>query len=67
MQAICDEIETSLKKIRATPHHNEGNAATGWLLLDYGDFVVHIFSNREREFYKLDQLWADAATLLRIQ
>ncbi len=67
MQAVRDEIAISLKKIGATLHHDEGNAATGWLLLDYGDIVVHIFGSREREFYKLDQLWADAAVLLRIQ
>jgi ribosome-associated protein len=67
MQAVRDEIVTSLKKIGTTLHHDEGDAATGWLLLDYGDIVIHIFGSREREFYQLDQLWADAATLLRIQ
>lgn len=67
MQAVYDEVAGTLKKNGATLHHAEGNAATGWLLLDYGDIVIHIFGKQEREFYKLDELWADAAVLLRVQ
>ena len=67
MQAVRDEIAVTLKKNGATPHHEEGKAATGWLLLDYGDLVIHIFGAREREFYQLDELWADATVLLHVQ
>jgi ribosomal silencing factor RsfS len=44
-----------------------GFADSGWLLLDYGDVIVHIFSAEEREFYQLDEFWHEAVTVLRIQ
>jgi ribosome-associated protein len=40
---------------------------SGWLLLDYGDVIVHIFSAEERQYYRLDELWSKAKPLLRIQ
>ena len=40
---------------------------SGWMLLDYGDVIVHIFAPTEREFYKLDKLWSEAIPLVRIQ
>ncbi len=49
------------------PRHSEGGAASGWLLVDYGDVVVHIFDVKIREFYGLEQRWAEAPTLLSIQ
>ncbi len=67
MRAIYDEIEKRLKEEGVRPHHREGAFDSGWLLLDYGDVIVHIFSTEEREFYKLDELWNEAQTVLRIQ
>jgi len=67
MQAVRDEITGSLKQAGASLHHDEGNAASGWLLLDYGDVIVHIFAVREREFYQLDKLWGAEGVLLRLQ
>ena len=62
-----DEIEYSLKREGVLPHHHEGTLDSGWLLLDYGDVIVHIFGAREREYYRLDELWREARPVLRIQ
>jgi ribosome-associated protein len=67
LRAIYEEIEKNLKKEGVLPHHREGGADSGWLLLDYGDVIVHIFGAEEREFYNLDGLWHEAATVLKIQ
>ncbi len=67
IKAIYDEIEHVLKKAGAKPCYREGTTESGWLLLDYGDFVVHIFAPAEREYYALEELWGDAAPILRIQ
>jgi ribosome-associated protein len=66
-QAIHEEIEHALKKEGVKPHHREGTLDSGWLLLDYGDVIVHIFSAEQREYYRLDKLWDEAETVLRIQ
>ncbi len=67
IRAIYEEAEQSLKKDGVLPIHHEGTADSGWLLLDYGDVIVHIFSSSEREFYQLDRLWGQADLVLRIQ
>jgi ribosome-associated protein len=56
-QAIADTIEERLKKEGVRPLHIEGYTEGEWILLDYVDFVVHIFSARAREFYDLERLW----------
>jgi len=48
------------------PLHREGAAASGWMLLDYGDIIVHIFSPTERQYYKLDEMWGAAKSLVRM-
>ncbi|MFQ5738426.1 MAG: ribosome silencing factor [Acidobacteriota bacterium] len=59
-QAICDQIVHELRKERhLSPSHLEGYANAEWILLDYLDFVVHIFSQQTRDFYKLEKLWGD--------
>jgi ribosome-associated protein len=67
LRTITDEIEKALKKEGVRPHHHEGALDSGWLLLDYGGVVVHVFGARERDYYKLDDLWRDATTVLEIQ
>ena len=66
LSAIADEIAASLKKARSEPLHKEGSAASGWMLLDYGDVVVHIFSAAQREYYHLEQVWQAARPLVRL-
>jgi ribosome-associated protein len=57
-RAISDAIQEELKKkLDLLPAHLEGYAQSEWILLDYFDFVVHIFSEKAREFYDLERLW----------
>ena len=58
VRALCDEVEDKLEKAGVRPHHIEGKA-TGWVALDYGSVIVHIFGRNEREFYSLDKMWSD--------
>lgn len=67
LDTISEEIEGRLKKEGVTPHHHEGTADSGWLLLDFGDVVVHIFAPLEREYYQLEKLWSKAVPLVRMQ
>lgn len=61
VQAIADEIEEQLKKqLKQRPVRIEGYNTAEWVLMDYGDFVVHIFEQKSREFYDLERLWRDA-------
>jgi ribosome-associated protein len=57
VQAICDAIEEALKAFGLRPAHREGRAGAEWLLLDYGSFIVHIFTERLRQYYDLERLW----------
>ena len=56
-QTIADHIQETLKKYGVRPLHVEGHTEGEWILMDYVDFVVHIFSARAREFYDLERLW----------
>ena len=60
VQAIADGISEDLKLIDARPLRVEGYNTAEWILMDYGDFVVHIFEEKAREFYDLERLWRDA-------
>jgi len=67
IKAIYEEVEHSLKKEGVSPHHREGTLDSGWLLLDFGDVIVHIFAPFEREYYQLAELWSEAIPVVRIQ
>lgn len=60
VKAIADNIEDKLAEAGVHPTHKEGYADARWVLLDYGDVVAHVFLEEERDFYNLEQLWADA-------
>lgn len=60
VQAIADEIDHRLSAIGVQPKHTEGYTQADWLLMDYVDFVVHIFSESARKFYGLERLWKTA-------
>ena len=63
IQAISDEVERGLRTMGARPANIEGYNQAEWVLLDYVDFVVHIFSERSRKFYDLERLWKSATRL----
>lgn len=65
--AILDGVEEALKEEGLRPHHREGDLDSGWLLLDFGDVIVHIFAPVQREYYRLDELWSHAIPVVRIQ
>ena len=67
MDALSEDMEGELKRSGAALHHREGSTASGWLLLDFGDVIVHLFAPEEREFYQLEELWAKAQQVVRIQ
>ena len=60
LQAISDAVEERLEKQGVRLQHREGKAGAEWVLLDYGSFVVHIFSDRARQYYDLERLWRTA-------
>ncbi len=59
-QAIADEIQYRLKHQGRLPDHVEGYGQADWILMNYMDFVVHVFSPKTRTFYNLERLWRDA-------
>ncbi len=60
VKAVADNIEDKLAEIGVYPNHKEGYQDARWILLDFGDVVAHVFLEEERDFYNLEQLWADA-------
>lgn len=60
VQAIADAVLQRLRAEHVRAHHVEGYQAGSWVLLDFGDFVVHVFDEETRSFYALEKLWADA-------
>ncbi len=58
VRALADEVEEKLSEAGAQPHHIEGKT-TGWIVLDYGSVIIHVFSRDQREFYALDKMWSD--------
>jgi len=66
IDAITDDIASRLKKAGVHALGLEGTAASGWVLMDYGSIIIHIFSPQQREHYRLEALWDKARTVLRL-
>lgn len=67
VKAIARDIEESLDKQEVYPASKEGLDQGRWVLLDYGDVIVHIFAPVERDYYRLEKLWSNAQTVLVVQ
>lgn len=66
LKAIAEELDQALTRSGAYLHHREGSPDGGWILLDMGGLVIHVFGSEERGYYQLDSLWSHAPTLLRV-
>ncbi len=59
VKALADEVEFQLKEAGITAGHIEGYRSNSWVLLDYGNVIIHVFTQESRQFYDLDRLWQD--------
>jgi ribosome-associated protein len=64
VRGLADGVVDAVSRTGRSPHHVEGVSAGRWVLLDFVDFVVHLFHPETRAFYQLERLWQDAPTLL---
>lgn len=68
LRALIRSIDEAMtKNHQLDVQHIEGSAESGWVLLDYSWVIIHLFGRSQREFYRLEHLWADAPVVLRIQ
>jgi ribosome-associated protein len=67
IDAIKESVQETANNLSVKLNQSEGSANSGWVLMDFSDIIVHIFSREGREFYRLDELWNDAENLVRIQ
>lgn len=63
IQAIADEIQMRLKKLGEQANSIEGYQNAEWVLMDYGDYLIHVFSEKARAYYDLERLWRDAKSV----
>lgn len=63
--ALQDSLEKQFKPEGIELRHREGSADNGWMLLDFGDVIVHIFSPEKREYYRLEELWGRTSPVVR--
>lgn len=67
MRALIDTCDKALRNEGIKPLHKEGESDSGWVLVDYGDIILHIFTPELRDYYALEELWQDATEVVRIQ
>jgi len=66
IEGLEEDLSQSLKDAGVARHRREGTPGSGWVLLDFSDVIVHIFSPTEREFYDLERLWGRAPQVVRV-
>ena len=66
IEALEEDLTQALKEADIVRHRREGTPASGWVLLDFSDVIVHVFSPEEREFYDLERLWRRAPQVVRV-
>ena len=67
IEALEEDLSNAMEEAGVPRHHREGTPASGWVLLDFADVVIHIFGPEEREFFGLERLWSRAPQVVRIQ
>ena len=67
IKAIVDTVIEELEREGEHALHVEGSPTSGWVLIDFGAVIVHVFAPEERQFYRLERLWQDSPTILRVQ
>ena len=67
LDALAKAVDESIRKKHKKKGRIEGAALEGWLVLDYGDVVVHLFSPDQRKYYRLEELWQEGKVLVRVQ
>jgi len=67
LDAVADTLIEEIEKAGLTIHHREGKPDSGWVLVDFGDLVLHVFSEEQREHYRLEQVWALGKQVVRVQ
>lgn len=67
LNSLADAVQDGARGAFALKGREEGQARDGWLVVDFGDIVVHLFSPEQREYYRLEQLWDKGKVLVRLQ
>ena len=67
LDALADTVMEEMRKHYKKKGRKEGESRDGWLVVDYGDVVVHLFSPDQRRYYNLEELWSEGKVLLRVQ
>lgn len=67
LDALADGVMESIRKHHRKKGHKTGYARDGWVVVDYGDVVLHLFSQDQRDYYDLEELWSDGKVLLKLQ
>lgn len=63
LEALADEAEDAMAKEGEALHHREGTGESGWILLDFGDIIVNLFTKAQRDHYNIEKVWADCVSV----
>ena len=67
LDALAEGVEDAARQKHTVRGHREGQAASGWVVVDFGQVIVHLFAPEVRDYYKLEDLWREGKVLLRLQ